>query len=399
MAKIKTNSTSKMEELLAGSHSRSIPKIGDLVEGKIIFIGKNEVYVDIDGLTTGVVRGKEVHDESGEYAHLKLGDTVKATLLDLENELGAMELSFRFAGHQKAWGSLHETVKKNMAVLAMIMDANKGGLMVKLGGVTGFLPVSQLTPEHYPRVEGGDKGKILEKLKDLIGKELEVKVLDANERDGKLIVSEKAAWEEKQQSNLASYKVGDIIDGRISGLVDFGAFIEFGNGLEGLAHISELAWQRLDRPHDIYRTGQTVQAKIIEIEGAKISLSIKQTKDDPWKTAAEKYQIGQKVKGKVLKVNPFGLFVELDPEIHGLAHISELSNKKIKSADEAAKPGDELEFTIISLEPEHHRLGLSLKPKVKKKEEKTDVDKEPEKEEEKKEKKTKKKEVKEEKEA
>ena len=204
--------TSKMDELLLKGESRSVPKIGELVEGTIITVAKNEVHLDIDGLTTGVVRGKEIYDESGEYSEVKSGDRVSATVLEIENESGQMELSFRYAGHQKAWGRLEQLLKSQEVTEAKIIDANKGGLMVKLGNVMGFLPVSQLTTENYPRVEGGDKNKILSALKKFTGTIFKVKVIDINENEEKLIVSEKAAWEEKQNKSLAKYKVGDVIE-------------------------------------------------------------------------------------------------------------------------------------------------------------------------------------------
>ncbi|MBI4215403.1 MAG: S1 RNA-binding domain-containing protein [Parcubacteria group bacterium] len=350
-----------MEELLNKETALKIPKVGDIVKGTVINISKNEVNLDIDGLTTGVVRGQQLFDESGDYANLQKGDVVEATILELENENGAMELSFLHAGHQKAWSNLEEVRKKGELIQVKITGANKGGLMAKYGRVMGFLPVSQLSTEHYPRVDGGDKNKILEKLNRLVNQILDVKIIDANEEEEKLIFSEKAAWEEKQHSTLSKYKIGETIEGVISGIADFGVFVQFDEGLEGLVHISELAWQRIDNPKDVVQVGENVKAEIIGIEGSKISLSLKKLKDDPWKKAVTKYQIGQIVPGKVLKINPFGLFVELDTEIHGLAHVSALGgDKKYKKPEEIAKIGDTLEFKIISIEPEEHRLGLSL---------------------------------------
>lgn len=349
--------------LLSKEAASDFPQVGSNVNGKVIYVGKNEVYVDINGLTTGLIRGRELNDESGDYINLHPGDEIEATLVELENEYGLMELSLRHAGHQKAWTQLTDLLDQGSTVIATAIDANKGGLMVKVGGVMGFLPVSQLTSQNYPRVEGGDKNRILELLKGMIGKSFETKVIDVDEATDKLIVSEKAAWEEKQQADISEYKADDVVEGRVSGIVDFGVFVEFGKGLEGLVHISEMAWHRVDKPGDMFKVGEPVQAKIIEIDGAKISLSIKRTKQDPWKKAAESFTVGSKVKGKVLKVNPFGLFVELSPEIHGLAHISELSNKKIKDINQIAKAGDIMDFFVISIEPEMHRLGLSLKEK------------------------------------
>lgn len=338
-----------------------LPKEGELIKGTVISTAKNLVRLDLAGIFTGVVRGPELHDESGEYSSIEIGDEVEATVLSVENESGEVELSFLHAGHQKAWDNLESLMKEGNIIGAKIISANKGGLMARVGHVVGFLPVSQLTTEHYPRVEGGDKNKILEKLNQLVNKTFEVKVIDVDEADEKLIVSEKAAWEEKQKDLLSKYKVGTAVEGTVSGVVDFGAFVEFDEGLEGLVHISELAWQRIDNPHDIIKVGDKVRAEIIAVDGSKISLSIKKLQEDPWKKAAERYTVGEVVKGKVLKVNPFGLFVELDDEIHGLAHVSELSNTPVEDPTTIAKAGDELEFKIISIESEQHRLGLSIK--------------------------------------
>lgn len=346
---------------LIDKYSASLPKTGDIITGIILSISKGEVQIDINGIATGVVRGAELIDESGEYSDLAVGTEVSATVLELENERGLLELSFRSAGHKKAWDNLRQLCQAGEIVSVKATDANKGGLMVSFGNVAGFMPVSQLCPEHYPRIQGGDKNKILEKLKSYIGESFEVKVIDANEHEDKLIVSEKAAWEVRQKDVISSYKVGDTIEGAVSVITDFGAFVEFGQGLEGLVHISEIAWQRIDDPKEYLRAGQTIQAQIIKIEGSKIFLSMKNLIPDPWKHVAERYSVGSVVTGKVLKVNPFGLFVELDPEIHGLAHVSELSAKTSVDPTTIATPGEVREFKIVSIEPGEHRLGLSIK--------------------------------------
>jgi len=338
----------------------NVPKNGDVVKGKVLSSAKNEVRIDIAGYRTGVVRGREVTDPSRLFEEVQIGDEVEATVIDLENEHGEVELSFRFAGHRKAWDTLQELFRSGTSVEVKVAEASKGGLLVRLNHLNGFLPVSQLAPDNYPRVAGGDKGKILEKLKSFIGSTMEVRVIDVNEPDEKLIVSEKAVWEDKQKNVISKFKVGNIVEGEVSALADFGAFVKF-DILEGLVHISEIAWQRIDHPRDLLKIGDTVKAEIIGIEGSKIFLSMKKLIADPWKKVAEKYQIGQKVSGKVLKINPFGFFVELDPDIHGLAHISELSAKPVTDASEIAKVGETLEFAIVSIEPEQHRLGLSLK--------------------------------------
>lgn len=371
--------TMNMQQLLDEHQDIQLPRVGDVIEGVVISAANNEVHIDIGGIATGVVRGPELVDESGMFTNLKSGVTVHATVVDQENELGQLELSFREAGHQKAWEELDRLFREQEIVGAHILDANKGGLLVRVGNVAGFLPVSQLTVEHYPRVEGANKAKILERLKTYIGMEFQVRIIDVNEKEGKMIVSEKAAKEQEQSARLSEFTVGDAIEGIVTGVVNFGAFVEFGDNLEGLVHISELAWQRIDNPKDIIKVGDAVKAQIIAIDDGRISLSIRRLQHDPWKAVAEKYKVGDVVEGVVLKINPFGAFVELDNDIHGLAHISELSWKKITSPEEVLKIGERSKFKIVSIEPDNHRLGLSVKQltprpaSAKKKDEKEEV--------------------------
>lgn len=355
---------SEMTKLLDEKQYFNLPKIGDLIKGTIITANKNEAYLDLNGIAAGIVRGRERYSESEEYRSLKAGDEVEATVLEMENENGEMELSFRYAGRQKAWNSIKEKEKEGAIIKVLVTDANKGGLMIKMENTVGFLPVSQLSPEHYPRVPGGDKNRILEILKSYVGKKFETKIIDAHEEDEKLIVSEKAAWEQTQQHVINKYKVGEKVEGTVTAVTDFGVFVEF-DQLEGLIHISEIAWQRIDNPSDFVKVGQKVKAEVIGIENSKIFLSMKKLQKDPWEGLEEKYKIDQKISGKVIKANPFGLFVEIAKDIQGLAHISQLSDKSIENIDQIAKTGDELEFYIVSMDSKNHRLGLSLvKPEV-----------------------------------
>ena len=354
--------SSEMGKLLSDNPTMTtFPKVSDIITGKVITASKKEVLLDINGVMTGIIRGRELYTESDEFANLKSGDEVEATVLEPENEDGLVELSFRYAGHQKAWAVLAKLRADNTTVSATISDANKGGLLIKVNNIPGFLPVSQLSPEYYPRIQGGDKNKILERLKTYVGKDFRVKVLDADEASEKLIVSEKNAWEEEQKDVLNKYKVGDVIEGKITAVTDFGAFVEFGENLEGLIHISELAWQRIDDPRELFKVGDTIKAEIIKIDGSKIFLSSKKLKEDPWTDITARYNVGDLVEGVILKTTPFGLFVELDKDIHGLAHISELSEKTAANLGELCKPGETMKFKIVSIEPQEHRLGLSLK--------------------------------------
>ncbi|OGH67877.1 MAG: hypothetical protein A3J66_02520 [Candidatus Magasanikbacteria bacterium RIFCSPHIGHO2_02_FULL_47_14] len=361
--------TSDFAELLKEHFSR-LPKSGDMIEGTVISVESGAVRVDINGLMTGVVRGPELFSESSEYANVKVGETVQATVVEQENENGEMELSFRVAGHQRVWDRVLEYKEKSLVVTGKIIQANKGGLMIQIDALTAFMPVSQLAPEHYPRVPGGDKNRILEHLQQLVGQGVQVKVIDANQKENKIIVSEKAVWEDEQKAVLESYKIGDVVEGEISALTSFGAFLKFGQGLEGLIHISEIVWQRIDHPKDVLKIGQRVKAQIIDLNKSKIYLSMKRLVDDPWKSVKDKYTVGQVVSAEVHKIEPFGLMVKLDNDIHGLAHISELSDKAVHDVKELEglfTLGEARDFEIINIEPAEHRLGLRLAGLKKKK--------------------------------
>ncbi len=355
--KIQAAPESEIGKLLEAGGSPSFPSVGEVVHGNVISVGRNEVRVDLGGLAVGLIRGPEMD----KHLDLRIGDEVEASVIELDNEFGELELSLKGAGRRRSWEKIRELVKENGVIQVKILDANKGGLVTRVENVPAFIPVSQLSPANYPRVAGGEKSKIQEKLKQLVGQTLDVKLLDVNEEEEKVVVSEKAVWETKQESVLAKYKVGDNVQGDVTAVTDFGAFVRFDANLEGLVHISEIAWQRIDHPSDVLKVGDNVRAEIINIEGSKIFLSMKKLVDDPWKSVAKKYELNQWVKGRVLKINPFGLFVELDSDIHGLAHISELAAKPVKDVNEVARVGDEFEFRIISIDPENHRLGLSLR--------------------------------------
>ncbi len=347
-----------------------IPVIGDIVNGTIMEKTSNAMYIDLGSIGVGVIYGRELFDDMDTFASSKLGDTVQATVQTFDNEDGYIELSLRSATRERSWGELRRKLDDASVFESEVIDANKGGLMVRVNGVTGFLPVSQLAPDHYPRVEGGDKMKIFERLKSYVGQKFKIKVINISQEEEKLIVSEKAAISDELSGTLEKLGKGKVVEGTVSGIVDFGVFVKFeesGQELEGLVHISELAWQRVENPSDFVSVGEKVQAKVIGVDqGLRISLSIKQLVDDPWKTAAARYTIGDKVKGLVLKVTPFGGFVKLDKDIHGLIHISELPDSAHKDPSSILKINEQTEFTIISLEPDEHRLGLSLRTATKK---------------------------------
>jgi len=363
--------TSAMADFL-NQQKITLPKEGDVIEGNVIAIDSSAIYLDLGIFGTGIVMGREIKDGLGATDKIKIGDKVSATVTDLENEDGYIELSIREASIERAWQDLEEKQAKGTVFSTKIIDANKGGLIVEVNGIGGFLPVSQLTSEHYPRVEEGEKSKILEKLRSFIGTEMKVVVLDANREEEKLIVSEKAAYSDKEKKFISELKIGDVIEGEVSGVVDFGAFVKFlppskkgspreEDKLEGLVHISELAWQLIDNPREIIKTGDQVKCQIIGIDDTRISLSIKSLQKDPWIDVKKKYKVGGTYKGQVRKINHFGAFIYLDDDIHGLAHISELLEQNPgKNIEDILEVGKTYKWKVLSIEPKEHRMGLSL---------------------------------------
>lgn len=337
-----------------------IPQVGDIVKGVVITASKSEVRLDIDGVLMGIVRGPELYSEVPEFANLKPGDEIEAAVIDEENENGELELSFKTVGQEKAWNNLRQAFKDKSTIKVKIIDANKGGLMARYCQINGFLPVSQLAPENYPRISGGDKSKILEKLKSFVGMEFETNVMTLNEEENKIIFSEKDVWNRRQKPTLDKYKVGMEVEGKITAITNFGVFVNFDDGMEGLIHISELAWQRIDSPSELYKVNDKIKAEIVTIDGSKIFLSAKKLMQDPWLEASAKYKIGQTVAGTILKVNPFGLFVKLDEEIHGLAHISQLGLTAKDKISDLYKVDEVRDFEVVNISPAEHRLGLKL---------------------------------------
>lgn len=367
---IESEMVSPMAELLE-KNPIDFPQVGDVLEGTVIEVSSNSLLLDLGNIGTGIVLGKEIKDGLVSEK-IKKGDNVSATLIDLENEDGFIELSIREASYERAWDDIEKKCDQMEIVSTKVLDANKGGLMVEINGITGFVPVSQLSSEHYPRVEDGDKNKILELLKKLVGKEIFVRILDTDRAAEKLIASERAASSEKEKEVISQLQVGDVIEGEVSGVVDFGAFVKFlppakensdreSDKLEGLVHISELAWQMIDDPREIIKTGDRVKAQIIGIDDTRISLSMKALAKDPWSEITEKYNVGDVVDGKVDKINPFGAFVYLDKNIHGLAHVSEFQEVYPgKKMDEVLRSGETYKWKILSIEPKEHRMGLML---------------------------------------
>lgn len=354
-----TVQNNSMKDLLL--KTPNLPQAGDLVEGVIIKKSKHEVIVDLGIAGTGIVYGGELREIRGVFRSLKVGQKISGIIVDYENSDGYVELSLKEANLEKGWTDLKEKQQADEIISARVNEANRGGLVVEIFGIIGFLPVSQLSTKNYPRVEGGDKNKILGHLNKFVGQEINVKIISLDQKREKLIVSEKAIEEEEIKISLKNYKEGDIVDGTVAGLTDFGAFIKFGDNLEGLAHISELDWKMLDHPSQILRENEHIKAQIINIHGRQVFLSLKALKEDPWKNIEGKYQSGQVIEGKVTKFNPFGALIKIaDENIYGLAHISEFSknNQQMETVLEINKL---YHFEILSLDLQMHKMFLTLK--------------------------------------
>ncbi len=337
------------------------PRAGEVVEGKVIGIGKSALYLDLGAFGTGIIYGKEFKEAKNTLKDLNIGDKVSAKVINLETEEGFVDLSLRKANQEMAWEKVKEKKEKSESIKVSISEVNKGGLLTELFDIPAFLPVSQLSPANYPRVEDGDPGKILKELQKFIGQEIEVKILDISQKENKLILSEKAKAAEEIKDILEKYKVGDIVDGEVTGISNFGVFIKFGknkDGLEGLIHISELDWKLIEDPSEIVKVDQKVKAKIINIEKNRVFLSLKALKKDPWKDVEKKYKKGDIIKAKVIKFKPFGALVQVTSNIQGLIHISEFGSQG--KMEEALKVGEKYDFEISLIDPAEHKIVLKL---------------------------------------
>lgn len=369
----------KMKEHLVKNELLRPLRVGETLEGRVIGTGRSAVFLDLGAFGTGIVYGANFYEAKDILKNTKTGDKVLVKIVDIENEDGYIELSLTQAREELSWEALKQKQQNNESIKIKVLKANKGGVLTEIAGIPGFLPTSQLAPEHYPKVENADSTKILRRLQRLIGKELKVKVLDLDPREGKLILSEKAGLTEKTKELLKDYKKGEIVECEATGIVDFGVFVKFPlpsenkkskesqdkteteakQQLEGLIHISELDWQIIENPSDIVTVGQKLKAKIVEIVDNKVSLSLKALKKDPWKNVDKKYKKGDVIKGKVIKFNPFGAFVQIAQGIQGLCHISEFGTQT--KMEETLEINKEHEFEILSIEAAEHRMNLKTK--------------------------------------
>jgi small subunit ribosomal protein S1 len=336
------------------------PKEGDLVEGRVSAIGRARVYVEIVPFGTGLIFGREFMNARDILRKVSVGDTIAAKVVNAGNEDGYIELSLKEARQALIWSDAEEAVKKQTIMFLPVREANKGGLIIEWQGIHGFLPASQLSSEHYPRVEDGDKDKILSALNDLVGKSLSVIMITADQKEGKLIFSEKGPQEkEEKEEKVSRYSVGDVLDGTVTGAVDFGIFVKLEEGLEGLVHISELDWGLVEDTRSLYKVGGKVKVKVIEVKDDKISLSIKQLKENPWNAAAKKYRKDMEVMGVIIKYNKHGALASIEEGVAGLVHISEFASES--ELRNTLSLGQSYKFTITLFEPKDQRMTLSYK--------------------------------------
>ncbi|MDP3962588.1 MAG: S1 RNA-binding domain-containing protein [bacterium] len=338
--------------------TKNPPVIGDLVEGPVISIEKSAVYVNLAPIGTGIIYGREFITARDIIKKINIGDVIAAKVVDTDNKEGYIELSLKEARQAIIWSEAEELINSKAVLELPIIEANKGGLIIEWQGITGFLPASQLKTEHYPRVNDGDKDKILEELKKLVGQRISVSIISALPKEGKLIFSEKSPEQKDKEKIIGKYKVEDEVEGMVTGIVDFGVFIKIEEGLEGLVHISEIDWSLVEDPRALFKIGQKVNVKIIEIKEGKISLSMKALKENPWVEAGKKYKKDMQVQGVIIKFNKHGALASIEEGIAGLVHVSEFgSEEKLRKTLELGKSYD---FKITLFDVKEQKMALSF---------------------------------------
>ena len=359
-----------MAELLAEQDAdiRSF-KHGDVVEGTVVRIDRDEILVDIGAKSEGVVSNRELYGRNAESAPtLDIGDTVLVYVLQPESPEGHVVLSLRRAGLERKWRSMQEQFEAGVIIEAPVIDHNKGGLIVDCG-IRGFVPISQIV--DFPRRPQNEQPRdaaqeIAEKLQPYVGRRLRLKILEVNRKANRLILSEKVAlYEERREKRdelFSSLQVGQKVTGSVRSIAPFGVFIDLG-GIDGLVHKSELSWNKVNNPEAGYKVGEEVEAEVIDInhERGRISLSIRRLQPDPWHSTVADFRVGDVIDGTVTKLVNFGAFVRVRDGLEGLIHISELSHQRVAHPGDVVREGQTLKLKIISLDSERHRLGLSLK--------------------------------------
>lgn len=340
----------------------SIPFLrdGEIIEAKLLQKNPRLVYFDLGKFGTGAVYGVEFMNAKSILKELKIGEVVSAKILNVEDDEGFVELSLARAHQQKNWQQIKDTKDNQEIITVKIIGANSGGLVANVNDIKAFLPVSQLAGDHYPRVDDGDKTKILTELRKLVGQELKVKIIDTNPRNEKLIISEKSAFENDIKEILEKYKAGDIVECIVSGIADFGVFVKFidNPSIEGLVHIAELDYKIIDSPKEIVKIDEQVKAKITEIKDGRVFLSIKALKADPWENIENKIKEGEKVEGIVYKFNPFGAYINLENDLQGMIHITSFGGAE--EMKKALELGKKYKFLVDSIKTDERRISLKM---------------------------------------
>ena len=351
-----------MDDLLAqaGDSVKQLT-VGETVDGTVLSVKKHEILIDLGPLGVGLVPRREV-SLSKNY---NVGDSVIASVIDTELEDGYSLLSLRKAAKDRGWDEVMAKLESGEIITVVPYDANRGGLLVEYEGIRGFLPVSQLSAEHYPRVGSSDKDEILQRLNSLVKKDIKARIVDADRKANKLIFSEKEAVKEGLAERFQKLAIGDTVTGVVTGVVDFGVFVNV-EGIEGLIHISEISWERVNNPSDYVKVGQTIEAKIIAIDKERLSLSMKQLTKDPWLDEVEQFKPGEKVEGTVTRITPFGAFVQLSPAVEALVHVSELGGDGT-DPEKVFTLNERKEFTVLDIDKENRKISLSLGKSSKKK--------------------------------
>jgi small subunit ribosomal protein S1 len=355
-----TTTVTKGEQVIAPyAVDAVIFKEEDITEGIIVAIEKSALYVDLGVAGTGIIYGIEFMNARDVIKRINIGDTISAKIVLRENKNGYVELSLKEARQALMWNDAEQAIKDKRIMDLVVKDANKGGLIIEWQGMSGFLPASQLKEDKYPRIEDGDKDKILRELKKLIGKRISVSIISAIPKEGKLIFSEKDGGSSKETKEVAmgTYAVGDEVEGTVTGVVEFGIFIKLTDGVEGLVHKSEIDWGLVEDTKAHARVGDKVRAKIIEVKDNKISLSLKALKENPWKEAAKKYKKGDEVQGVVIKFNKHGALVSIEEGVAGLVHVSDFGDEaKLRST---LTLGKSYKFSITLFDANEERMTLT----------------------------------------
>lgn len=356
-----------MDELVEKHGNGVVPfSVGDSVAVEVLTRSKNKISVDVGGLASGIIPEKEFSYSCND---VKPGDIITASVLLTENENGFVILSLKQADTDRAWDVLEEKKKRKESIKVKIKSANRGGLIAEYQDTEGFIPVSQLAPNNYPKVEGGNQSLIFKKLQEFVGEFMDVKVISVDKNSEKLIFSEKVAVGSIKDEDVKDLKIGKEVDATITAIVDFGLFVKINIGAksyDGLIHYSEISWDKQEDWKKKYTEGQVVKAVIMSLKDGRLALSLKALEKDPWEKADGKIEKGVKVDGRVTSITPYGAFVEVMKNVEGMVHISNLGSK-VTDPNKVLKKDKKYKFEVIDFDLNNKKISLKLiiKKKIK----------------------------------